>query len=51
MSKPKNSRQPFLLSSKAQHDLTRRYRLFAAASLAGFLVAGAFTSWMFLIRF
>jgi hypothetical protein len=50
MAKPKNSRQPFLLSSKAQHDLTRRYRLSAAASFAGFLIAGAFTSWMFLIR-
>ncbi|MGD8571156.1 MAG: GIDE domain-containing protein [Gammaproteobacteria bacterium] len=51
MNKPQNSRQPFLLSSKPQHNLTRRYRIFAAGSLAGFLGAGSLAAWMFLVRF
>lgn len=51
MSKPENTRQPFLLSNKPQHELTQRYKLFAMGSFAGFLCAGSFSAWMFLVRF
>lgn len=51
LSKPENTRQPFLLSNKPQHELTRRYKIFSASSFAGFLLVGSFAAWMFLIRF
>ena len=51
LSKPNTKGQPFLLSSKPQHQLTLKYKLFAAGSFAGFVLVGSFASWMFLIRF
>ncbi|WP_455220320.1 GIDE domain-containing protein [Kaarinaea lacus] len=51
LSKPENTRQPFLLSNKPQHVLTQRYKYFAMGSFAGFLCVGSFAAWMFLVRF
>ncbi|WP_455207649.1 GIDE domain-containing protein [Kaarinaea lacus] len=51
MSKPENTKQLYLLSSKPQHELTKRYRLYAMGSFAGFLGIGSFAAWMFLVRF
>ena len=51
LSKPENSRQPFMLSTKPQHQLVRRYRLYSLASFSGFLLLGSFVAWMFLVRF
>jgi len=51
MSKPENTKRPFLLSTKQQHELTKRYKLFAMGSFAGFLSVGSFAAWMFLVRF
>ena len=51
MAKPKNTKQPFLLSTEPQHEITQRYKLFAMGSFAGFLSVGSFAAWMFLVRF
>ena len=51
MSKPDHSTQPFLLSTKPQHLLTKRYKFYAVGSFVGFLMAGSFAAWMFLVRF
>lgn len=51
LSKPMTKGQPFLLSSRPQHQLTLKYKLFAGGSFAGFVLVGSFASWMFLIRF
>jgi hypothetical protein len=51
MSRPENSKQPFLLSTQPQHEMTRRYKLFAMGSFAGFLSVGSLAAWMFLVRF
>ncbi|MCI0505373.1 MAG: E3 ubiquitin ligase family protein [Gammaproteobacteria bacterium] len=51
MSKPENTRQLYLLSNKPQHELIKRYKIYAASSFAGFLGAGSFAAWMFLVRF
>ncbi len=46
LQKPASSRLPFLLSIEPQRRLTRQYRHYAAASLAGFVTAGAITTWL-----
>jgi len=51
MSQPENRQQPYLLSHKPQHELVKRYKLYALGSFAGFLGAGSFAAWMFLVRF
>jgi len=51
LSKPDNSKQPYLLSTKPAHQLIKRYKMFSAASFAGFLLLGSFTAWIFLVRF
>ena len=51
LSKPENSKQPFLLSTKPAHLLIKKYKLIAVGSFAGFLALGSFSAWMFLIRF
>lgn len=51
LSKPENSKQPFMLSTKPAHELIKRYKLFSVGSFAGFLALGSFAAWMFLVRF
>lgn len=51
LSKPENSRQPFLLSTKPAHELIKRFKLFSVATFIGFLTTGSFAAWMFLVRF
>jgi len=51
LSKPENTSQPFLLSTKPQHILTQRYKYYAMGSFAGFLCFGSLAAWMFLVRF
>ena len=50
LSKPENTKQPFLLSTKPAHELIKRYKLFSVASFSGFLIIGSFVAWMFLVR-
>lgn len=47
ISKPENDQHPFLLSVYPQEQLTKRYRLHAYLSLAGFFVAGSVVAWLF----
>ena len=51
LSKPENTRQPFMLSTRPAHQLVKRYKIYSAASFAGFLLIGSFSAWMFLVRF
>ena len=51
LSKPVNSKQPFMLSTTPAHQLIKRYKLFSMGSFAGFLAIGSFAAWMFLVRF
>ena len=51
MTKPDDSGHPFLLSSIPQHQLTKRFRLYAAGCFTLFLLSGGFSVWMFNIRF
>lgn len=51
LSKPENTSQPFILSSRPADQLIKRYKLFSVASFLGFMLAGSFSAWMFLVRF
>lgn len=51
LSKPENTKQPFLLSTRSADQLVKRYKLFSLASFLGFLLAGSFAAWMFLVRY
>ena len=50
MTKPTHGKRPYLLSVYPQQELVKRYKLKAAASLAGFLIAGSITVWMATLR-
>lgn len=50
MSKPRNSRRPYILSVLPQEQLAGRYRRFATGSLLAFLLCGAAATWMFTVR-
>jgi len=50
MSKPVNSRRPYILSVLPQDKLAGRYRRFALGSLFVFLFAGAIVTWMAGVR-
>lgn len=50
MSKPRNSRRPYILSVLPQEQLAGRYRRFAALALVAFLLGGASATWMFTVR-
>lgn len=50
LGKPRNSRRPYILSVLPQELLARRFRRFAAAGLAVFLLAGAIVTWMVTVR-
>lgn len=43
--------QPFILSTKPQKELSRRFRIFAALSLAVFVIVAPLLIWMLLVRF
>ena len=51
MTKPEDRNHPFLLSSIPQHQLTKRFRLYAAGCFALFLASGGFSVYLFNIRF
>ena len=51
LSKPENTKQPFMLSTRPAHQLVKRYKMYSATSFAGFLLLGSFVAWMFLARF
>lgn len=51
LSKPDNTQQPFLLSTRPAHELVKRYQLYSIASFVGFLLLGSFATWMILVRF
>ncbi len=50
MSKPEDSRHPFLLSPRSQDDLIRRYRLVAAFAIVVFFGAGALATLLLTAR-
>lgn len=50
MVRPEDRRRPFLLSVLPQTQLLRRYRLYAAAAMALFLLGGAGATWFITVR-
>lgn len=48
--KPGDKTRPFLLSSELQDDLSKRYRWYSAACLAGFLLTGGYAFFMLVAR-
>ncbi len=50
LSKPEDTRQPFMLSTKPADQLIKRYKIYSLASFLGFLMIGSFAAWMFLVR-
>lgn len=46
LAKPTDGERPFILSVHPQHKLTRRYRLWATAALAGFFLFGSAAVWL-----
>jgi hypothetical protein len=51
LTRPDDSRRPYLLSVLPQELLVRRYRLYSILSLATFLLAGSAATWMVTARF
>ena len=51
LSKPEDSRRPYLLSVYPQDKLVGRYRLYAGLCTVVFLFAGTTASWLFEVRF
>jgi len=51
LSKPDNSKQPFLLSTKSQKSLVTHYKIYSALSFSGFFISGVFVAWICLVRF
>lgn len=49
--KPVDASKPFLLSSELQDDISRRYRWYSAACLAGFLISGGYAFFMLVARY
>ncbi len=49
LGRPRDGR-PFILSVRSQRDMSRKFRLKAAASLVVFVLAGPVTVWMTLLR-
>ena len=43
--------QPFIISTKPQKTLTRRFRMFAGLSLAVFVIAAPLVIWVLIVRF
>ena len=50
LSKPENTKQPYMLSTKPADQLIKKYKIYSLASFLGFLMIGSFTAWMFLVR-
>lgn len=50
MTRPKHDKRPYLLSVYPQHELVKRYKIKAAACVAGFLVAGTVAVWAISLR-
>lgn len=50
MSKPKYDSRPYILSVYPQHELVKRFRIRAAASFAGFFLAGSLVVWSVSLR-
>jgi hypothetical protein len=50
IAKPEDSHHPFLLSVYPQEHLTRRYRIRAGWSLAGFFLVGSAAAWLLQFR-
>lgn len=50
LTKPKYDNRPYLLSVFPQYELVKRYKLKAAASLAGFLLSGSVVVWVVTLR-
>lgn len=51
LSQTRSSRRPFIIASRAEFNLVKRFRYFATGSLAGFFLSGVVTVWMFATRF
>ena len=51
LTKPADSRRPYLLSVLPQTHLAKRFHWFALGSLSGFFVAGVVVTWMVGVRF
>jgi len=51
LSKPENTKQPYLLSTKPAQELVKTYKVFSIASFSGFLMIGSLAAWAFLVRF
>ncbi len=51
MTKPKDARRPFILSVLPQHTMVRRFRYYAVAAMAGFLLGGGGVTWLLTARF
>ena len=51
MSRPENSRRPYILSVLAQHHMVSRFKLYAGLSLAGFLFSGSVATWLLTVWF
>jgi hypothetical protein len=50
LANPRVSRRPFIISVESQREMARRLRLFAGASLAGFLGGGTAVVWALGVR-
>lgn len=51
MTRPDDGRRPYILSALPQEMLARRYRRYAALSVAVFLLAGSVATWLLTARF
>lgn len=51
VSQPEDRRRPYLISAYHESEIIKRYRLFAIALAAGFLVLGSTALWIFNLRF
>lgn len=51
MTRPEHGSRPYLLSALSEDELVKRFRLFAAGSLAAFLLLGSVAVWMAAVRF
>lgn len=47
LARPEDGR-PFIISSKSQHEMNRRYRIQAFACLMGFVLSGPYAAWLIL---
>ena len=50
LTRPDDSRRPFILSVLPQELLLRRYRVYAGLALLVFLLAGSAATWLLTVR-